>query len=131
VVTSAGPLVPLFLCRIYSMVVFKENTKPMNPITIKINKEGFILKQSFRALLEFETRTGKSAFASSSNVTDSVMFFYCMLVASNPERFTMSHEEFLNQLDEDPSLFVKFNDYVLTMAGIETAKAEKKRTETR
>jgi len=105
----------------------------MNPITIKINKEGFILKQSFRALLEFETRTGKSAFASSSNVTDSVMFFYCMLVASNPERFTMSHEEFLNCLDEDPSLFVKFNDYILTMAGagVETAKAEKKRTETR
>jgi len=103
----------------------------MNPITIKINKEGFILKQSFRALLEFETRTGKSAFAANSNVTDSVMFFYCMLVAANPERFTMTHEEFLTCLDKDPGLFTKFNDYILTMAGVETAKAEKKRTETR
>jgi len=105
----------------------------MNPITIKINKEGFILKQSFRALLEFETRTGKSAFAANSNVTDSVMFFYCMLVAANPERFTMTHEEFLTCLDKDPGLFTKFNEFILSLAGagIETAKAEKKRVETR
>ena len=107
----------------------------MKPTTITFTIEGkeitYTLKQSFRSLLEFEKRTGKSAFEANADLTDSIMFFYCAMLSSNPGSFTLSFDEFIDYLDSSPETFQTFQSYILSEAGLETAKADKKKVEKR
>lgn len=98
----------------------------------------FELKKSFRSLMEFEKMTGKNSFAPSTSITDTVTLFYCMMLAGNAGTFKMSFDEFLIELDNDDTIFAKFNEYLMTLieAGTakkdpETATVEKKNLETR
>ena len=103
----------------------------MQAIAVTINSESYKVKQSFRSLLEFEKRTGRSVYEANPDLTDSLIFFYCALLTSNPGTFTMTQDELLDYLDNDPTPFQKFRDFVLSQAGVETATADKKKVEKR
>jgi len=108
----------------------------MNQTKIILNDQEYILKQSFRGLMIFEKMTGKNAYQANTSMNDSLTMFYAMLQASNRTTFTMSFDEFLDQLDEFPEALSEYNSYLVSLYAessedIETAVADKKKVETR
>lgn len=77
--------------------------------TIKINGTDYKVKYTIRALFIFEQITGK-AFAITS-LLDNYIFFYSMLLANNPDN-VLDWNEFIDALDNDPSIFNQLNDIV-------------------
>lgn len=77
----------------------------MKTITIR-NKE-YKIKYTIRALFIYEQITGHSFEAKS--LMDNYVFFYSMIVANNMDDF-LKWDDFLDALDEDPSLIEKFVD---------------------
>ena len=103
----------------------------MKQTTIKVKEQELILKQSFRALMQFEEMTGKNAYEINTKVSDSITIFYCMLAAAN-EQFTLSFNQFLDELDKSPELLAEFNAFMLSLVTPEKAvKKSKKKVETR
>lgn len=64
------------------------------------------LKNTFRAHIIYEQITGKTF--SPKNLTDIITFFYSTVMACNSE-LTITFDEFLNYLDENPE---KLNEFV-------------------
>ncbi len=74
--------------------------------TIKINDKEYKVKYTIRALFYWEQITGKS-FAINT-LLDNYLFFYCMILANNPDD-VLQWEDFLNAIDNDPTLFTQIN----------------------
>jgi len=103
----------------------------MKQTTIKINGQELTLKRTFKALMQFEALSGKSAFGVSISITDGLKMFYCMLSAAN-ENFSPSFSEFLTILDEDPGPVEQFYKYMASLVEDKTEKAiNKKKVEKR
>ena len=102
----------------------------MEQITINLDGKDFILRQSFRALTEFEHLTGKNAYEVNASISDSLNIFYCMLKACNRNSFNYSYDEFIDLLDESPTQLATFNEFLMSLVK-ETAVAPKKKVETR
>lgn len=98
--------------------------------TIKIKGQEYKIKQSFRALMEFEKLAGKNAYAADASVSDSLQMYYCLLLANNPE-FKYTFDQFLELLDEDETLLPAFHEYLASLVQPEKAVADKKKAETR
>lgn len=81
----------------------------MNTITIK-GKE-YKIKYTLRAIFLFESIADKQFEIKST--LDNYLFFYCMIIANNED--ILSWDEYINALDEEPSLFLKMNEIVLKM----------------
>lgn len=77
--------------------------------TIKINGTDYKVKYTIRALFIFEQITGKSFVI--STLLDNYIFFYSMLLANNPDN-VLDWNEFIDALDNDPSIFNQLNDIV-------------------
>lgn len=77
--------------------------------TIEINGTTYNLKYSIRAYIYFEQIVGKP-FAV-NNLTDTYILFYSFLMASNRDTFKMTFDDFLDVVDEDPSLIKQFNEF--------------------
>ena len=77
--------------------------------TIKINDKEYKVKYTIRALFYWEQITGKS-FAINT-LLDNYLFFYCMILANNPDN-VLEWEDFLNAIDNDPTLFSQINSTV-------------------
>jgi len=93
--------------------------------TIKINSVDYKIKQSFRALAQFETLTGKFATQVNQSITDMVTLLYCMLCANNKDTFNYSQDEFFDLLDADDKIMQDFQKYLVELA--ETVPAKKKK----
>lgn len=76
-------------------------------ITIKDKQYG--IKYSLRALFIYEQIT-KKAFALNT-ITDYYVFFYCMILASNPDS-ELTFDEFINALDENPDIATDMMKYL-------------------
>lgn len=74
--------------------------------TIKINDKEYKVKYTIRALFYWEQITGKP-FAINT-LLDNYLFFYCMILANNPDD-VLQWEDFLNAIDNDPTLFTQIN----------------------
>jgi len=77
---------------------------------IKINKKNYNVKYSLRALFLYEQITGKSF--EMTTTMDTFVFYYCMILANNPDT-KLTFDEFIDAVDSDPKLAVKFTE-VLT-----------------
>lgn len=78
----------------------------MNTITIKGTE--YKIKYTIRALFIFEQITGK-AF-NIETLLDNYIFFYSMVLANNET--VLDWNDFLDALDEDPTLFAQMNDII-------------------
>lgn len=77
--------------------------------TIKINDKEYKVKYTIRALFYWEQITGKP-FAINT-LLDNYLFFYCMILANNPDD-VLDWDQFLNAIDNDPTLFTQINSTV-------------------
>ena len=77
--------------------------------TILINGKEYKIKYGIRAMLISEQITQKPF--SLDNMNEQLVFLYsCLLVANN--ELTMSYEEFLDAVDEDMSIIIRFGQYL-------------------
>lgn len=79
----------------------------MNKITIK-NKE-YNVRYTVRALMLFEQILNKTF--SIDNLTDQITFFYCLLLANNPDD-TITYDEFIDALDDDSTILNQFQKFL-------------------
>lgn len=77
---------------------------------ITINKKKYEVRYTIRAIFLFEQIT-KAPFEIKT-ITDSYVFFYCMILANNPEN-VLEWDDYLNALDRDKTLFEKLNKIML------------------
>lgn len=73
--------------------------------TIKIKNTDYAIKQTIRSIFLFEQITGKQFELNST--LDNYIYFYCILLANNPD--FMTWDEFINNLDEDPTILINLN----------------------
>lgn len=76
---------------------------------IKIKNKEYKVKYTFRALMLFEQITSK--MFSIDNLTDQITFFYCLLLANNPDD-TMTYDEFIDAIDDDSTILNQFQKYL-------------------
>ena len=77
--------------------------------TILINGKEYPIKYGIRAMLIQEQITQKP-FAL-DNMNEQLVFLYSCLLAADNE-LTMSYEEFLDAVDEDMSIIIRFGQYL-------------------
>ena len=77
--------------------------------TILINGKEYKIKYGIRAMLIQEQITQKPF--SLDNMNEQLVFLYSCLLAANNE-LTMSYEEFLDAVDEDMSIIIRFGQYL-------------------
>lgn len=81
----------------------------MKTYNITIKDKEYKLKNTVRALFIFEQIKGE-AFAINT-ITDSYVYMYSMLLANNPD-MDLSWDDFINALDDDPTIYENFNKIV-------------------
>ena len=77
--------------------------------TILINGKEYKIKYGIRSMLIQEQITQKP-FAL-DNMNEQLVFLYACLLAADNE-LTMSYEEFLDAIDEDMSIIIRFGKYL-------------------
>ena len=78
-------------------------------MNITINKKQYKVKYTIRALLIFEQITGKPF--NISTLFDNYLFFYCLLLANNPDN-VIEWEEFIDAIDSDKDLYQQLSKAV-------------------
>ena len=78
-------------------------------MTLTINKKKIELKYSLRSLMLYENIAEKSFLP--QTLTDVVTYFYCVVVTSAND-YTISFEDFVNILDNNPDYMSKFGDWM-------------------
>ena len=76
---------------------------------IEINGKNYKLKYTIRSLFIWERITGKSFKI--ENMLDNYLFFYSMILANNRDDI-LSWDDFIDALDEDPTLFKRMSDII-------------------
>ena len=76
---------------------------------ITINKKQYKVKYTIRALFIFEQITGKPF--NISTLFDNYLFFYCLLLANNPDN-VIEWEEFIDAIDSDKDLYKQLSKAV-------------------
>ena len=77
--------------------------------TILINGKEYPIKYGIRAMLIQEQITQKPF--SLDNMNEQLVFLYACLLAADNE-LTMTYEEFLDAVDEDMSIIIRFGEYL-------------------
>ena len=76
-------------------------------MNITINKKQYKVKYIIRALFIFEQITGKPF--NISTLFDNYLFFYCLLLANNPDN-VIEWEEFIDAIDSDKDLYQQLSN---------------------
>lgn len=79
----------------------------MKEFKIKIGKKSYKFKNTIRSLFMFEAITKKTF--SIDSVLDNYVFIYCILMASNQDDFDLTWDQFLDELDKDPNIFIQLS----------------------
>ena len=77
--------------------------------TILINGKEYPIKYGIRSMLIQEQITQKPF--SLDNMNEQLVFLYACLLAANNE-LTMSYEEFLDAIDEDMTIIIRFGEFL-------------------
>ena len=83
--------------------------------TIKICGKEYKAKQTIRAIFLWEQISDKQ-FAINT-LLDNYLYYYCILLANNPDFF--SWDEFINVLDEDPTILIQLSKILTEQAKLE------------
>lgn len=92
---------------------------------VTINEKTIKLKKTFRSLIAYESATGK-AF-NPTTITESIMYFYCVIIASDME-FELTYDEFMDWLDDNPTALQDFTQWLIEQSEIENKLTKKKST---
>lgn len=95
----------------------------MKVIEVEIRNKKYIIKQSFRSYLLYEEMTGRQ-IGEVTSMKDVLTLLYCTLKGCNKD-FEYSFDEYIDIIDEDPTIFDKFNEFNLSVID---KPNEKKRT---
>ena len=95
---------------------------------ITIKNKTITLKRTFRSLIAYESATGK-AF-NPKTVTESIMYFYCVIIASDME-LELTYDEFMDWLDENPTALQEFTQWLIEQSEIESKLTKKKTVRTK
>lgn len=90
---------------------------------IQFKDEEITLKRTFRSLLLFENITN-STFAPKT-ITDIITYLYCCVLASKPG-IELGFNEFIDLLDDQPTLLEDFQKWILKTDDIQDGLAKKK-----
>lgn len=74
-----------------------------------IQEKEYKLKYSIRALFIYEQVTGK-AFKLET-LTDEYLFFYCILLANNPD-MQLTFDELIDAIDENMGIMLEFQNFL-------------------
>lgn len=83
----------------------------IHEMKIKIKDKEVELKYSIRSLMLFENIMNKTF--SIENTQDSIVFFYCVLIASD-KTLKMTFDEFIDAIDEEPEIINAFAEWLST-----------------
>jgi hypothetical protein len=90
----------------------KDNIKLLEVKTVAVGKDKYPVKLTFRAMIDYETMTGRSvAYATSTE--DVTRLLYCAAKAgakSTGTEFTYDYIGFLDMIDEHPEALMNFYD---------------------
>ena len=78
-------------------------------MNININDKEITLKYSLRAMMMYENVTNKTL--NPSGITEVVTFFYCVVLASSKD-YSLSSEDFMDWLDENPDTLKEFGEWL-------------------
>lgn len=78
--------------------------------TITVKDKPLALKYTLRSFFVFENLSGH-VFAY-GKLLDEYLLFYAFLLANN-EGFDVTFDDFINECDNDPSLFSQFKEFLL------------------
>lgn len=95
---------------------------------ITIKDKTIKLKRTFRSLIAYESATGK-AF-NPKTVTESIMYFYCVIIASDME-LELTYDEFMDWLDNNPPALQGFTQWLIEQSEIESKLTKKKTVRTK
>ena len=94
-----------------------------------INDKEITLKSSFRAMVAYEQITDH--IFSPSTVTDILVYFYCCIISSKDYDGTMTFDEFMDYLDDNPTILQEFSEWMTeTSKQNEVFKKKKKKKTT-
>lgn len=79
-------------------------------MTIKINDIEYKIKYTIRALFIFE-RIAQHSFELKT-MLDNYVFFYSLILANNQDK-PLQWDDFIDALDNDPSLFKQLSDFLM------------------
>jgi len=85
-------------------------------ITIK-DKE-IELKNTLRSMIMYENIAEKSF--NPETVTDIITYMYCVVVASSND-YTLTFDEFINYVDENPTIFDEFGQWLTSITASNNA----------
>ena len=96
-----------------------------------INDKEITLKSSFRAMVAYEQITDH--IFSPSTVTDILVYLYCCIISSKEYDGTMTFDEFMDYLDENPTILQEFSEWMTETSKQNEVfnKEEKKKTTAR
>ncbi len=83
------------------------------------------LKYTNRAIMLFESIAGK-VFAINT-VTDNILFFYCVLLANNQDVFTLTFDQFVDELDNQPEALTNYTEWLASAVALQTQGQKKKK----
>lgn len=93
---------------------------------IKIGNQEYILKYTVRALFAYEQITGTPF--TPDKLLNEYTLLYAILIANNND-FRLTFDEFINECDEDQSIFIEFREWFLDVlkqkALLQTESADK------
>ena len=95
---------------------------------INIKNKTITLKRTFRSLIAYESATGK-AF-NPKTVTESIMYFYCVIIASDME-LELTYDEFMDWLDDNTTALQDFTQWLISQTEIESKLTKKKTVRTK
>lgn len=78
-------------------------------MNINIIDKEITLKYSLRAMMMYENVTNKTL--NPSGITEVVTFFYCVVLASSKD-YSLSFEDFMDWLDENPDTLKEFGEWL-------------------
>lgn len=92
---------------------------------VTINEKTIKLKKTFRSLIAYESAMGKTF--NPKTITESIMYFYCVIIASDME-LELTYDEFMDWLDDNPTALQDFTQWLIEQSEIENKLTKKKST---
>ena len=94
-------------------------------MTFTINGKDVELRQTMRAMLIYENIKGSSF--DGSTLDNVLTFFYCCILACTKD-FTITFEDFMDVLDDEPQKFSEFTNWIIEQTAVENEIKKKSQT---
>lgn len=78
--------------------------------TVTINNKDYKLKYSVRSIMLFEAASQK--LFNLDTLSDQYLFLYCCILAGNIDTDDLTFDKLLDSIDEDPSIFTVYTDFM-------------------